>query len=178
MENWKDVEGYEGIYQVSDIGRVRSIDRVTNRGRRLKGKVLSPAPGGRTGDYRSVQLFSLDGKPARKYVHQLVAVAFIGEQPSGCQINHIDEDKSNNSVNNLEWVSASENVNYGTRNNRDAAHKNKAVIQMDPLSMKIIHTYQSATCAEKVTGIRRTHISACCLGNEQTAGGYAWSFVG
>lgn len=176
MEVWKDVDGYEGIYQVSDAGRVRSIDRVTNRGRRLKGRLLSPAPGGRTKEYRSVQLFNLDGKPERKYVHQLVAFAFIGSKPSGCQINHIDENKSNNAANNLEWVSASENINYGVRNRKDAAHKNKAVVQIAPLNMEVVHVYPSATFAEAATGIWRAHISACCLGKQKTAGGYAWRF--
>lgn len=175
MEIWKDVIGYEGIYEVSNEGRVRSIDRVANNGRRYKGKVLSPAPGGRTGEYRSVQLFDLDGKQTRKYVHQLVARAFIGEPLPGDQVNHKDENKSNNAVDNLEWMTASENINYGTRTAKDRAKKSKPVKQIAP-NGEIINTFASATEAQKITGIQRTHISACCLGNIKTAGGFMWGF--
>ena len=176
MEVWKDVCGYEGIYQVSNKGRVRSLNRITNYGRRCKGKVLSQAPGGRTGEYRSVQLFDLDGNGTRKYVHQLVANAFIGAPEEGYQVNHIDENKSNNTADNLEWVTASQNVNYGTRCERDAAHKNKPVIQMLN-DGTIVGKYKSATFAQQKTGIWRTHISACCLGKAETAGGYLWRFA-
>lgn len=175
MEKWKDVVGYEGIYQVSDLGRVRSLDRKTNYGRRCRGKMLSPAPGGRSGGYRSVQLFDLDGKGTRRYVHQLVAWAFIGAPLDGQQVNHIDEDPANNRADNLEWVTASENINHGTRCARDAASKSKPVQQIDASGV-VISSYASATEAQRSTGIWRTHISACCLGKTETAGGYHWRF--
>ena len=174
-EVWKDVVGFEGIYQVSNQGRVRSVDRVTNYGRRCRGKLLSLAPGGRSGRYRSVQMFDLDGKQTRRYVHQLVAWAFIGPPESGKQINHIDENPENNCVENLEYVTASENINYGTRCARDAAKKSKPVLQTDEAG-NVIRVYASATEAQSATGIWRTHISACCLGKSETAGGYHWSF--
>lgn len=176
QEVWKDVVGFEGVYQVSNTGQVRSIDRITNYGRRLKGRVLKQAPGGRTGEYRSIQLFDLEGNGIRKYVHQVVAEAFIGCHRDGYQINHKDENKSNNNVANLEWVTASENINYGTRSLKDAAHKNKAVEQIDE-NGNVINVYISATDAQKKTGIWRTHISGCCLGKNKSAGGFKWRFL-
>lgn len=174
MEIWKNVVGYEGFYEVSSYGRVRSVDRVNYR-RHLKGKMLSQAPGGRDGKYKTVQLFDTAGKCKHKYVHQLVAEAFIGKAPDGFQVNHKDENKSNNCASNLEWVTASQNINYGTRHERDAAHKNKQVEQIS-LNGELICSFKSATEAQRKTGIWRTHISACCLGKQQTAGGYKWRF--
>ena len=173
---WKDVVGFEGIYQVSNEGRVRSLDRVSDRGRRLKGKVLATAPGGRTGEYRSVQLFFLNGDVKREYVHRLVAEAFLGTPKEGLQVNHIDENKANNKVTNLEWVTPSENINYGSRNEKDIAKKSKPVEQLTKAG-KLVARYASATEAQRKTKVWRTHISACCLGKAMSAGGFLWRFA-
>lgn len=126
-EIWKPVLGYEGLYEVSSYGRVKSVDRYVKacyeKYRLHKGKVLSPAKD-RYG-YLSVVL-SYNGKHKTITVHILVAQAFIPNPDDLPIINHKDEDKTNNRVENLEWCTAKYNMNYGTRNIRikDTAIKN------------------------------------------------------
>ena len=113
-EIWKDVKGYEGVYRVSSFGRVRSLDRVSSIGRKLKGKVLKQKV---TKGYNMVSL-SKDGNPKGKTVSRLVAKTFIPNPENKPEVNHIDENKQNNHVDNLEWVTAKENANHGTRKER------------------------------------------------------------
>lgn len=109
MEIWKDIKGYEGSYQVSDLGRVRGLDRVICDGRRLKGRLLSmyinPANG-----YAQINL-SLNGKTKLYEVHKLVAIAFLNHEPCGLKlvVDHIDNDKLNNKLSNLQLISHREN---------------------------------------------------------------------
>ena len=120
MENWKQINGFEGYYEVSNLGRVRSIDRVVvdnvrNCERLLKGKILIQRDNG--SGYKGVQ-FCKEHKLYNKYVHRLVAEAFIPNQDDLPQVNHKDEDKSNNRVDNLEWCTSFYNNEYGTRKKR------------------------------------------------------------
>ena len=116
-EIWRPVVGYEGLYEVSSYGRVRSLDRyVKGKSYRLhKGKVLSPGKNSR--GYLSIVL-SYNGKHKIITVHRLVAQAFLPNPDNFLEINHKDEDKTNNNVTNLEWCDHKYNVNYGTRNIR------------------------------------------------------------
>ena len=118
-EIWRPIVGYEGLYEVSNTGRVRSLDRYVKcdyeKYRLHKGKVLSP---GKDKDgYLSVVL-SCNGKHKKIAVHRLVAQAFIPNPDDLPIINHKDEDKTNNRVDNLEWCTVKYNMNYGTRNIR------------------------------------------------------------
>lgn len=108
-EIWKDVKGYEGLYKVSNFGRVKSLKY--GRERILKT--------GKHGYYLTVSLY-FDNKLKTAKVHRLVAMAFIENPDNKPQVNHLDEDKTNNNVNNLEWVTAKENINYGTAIQRRA----------------------------------------------------------
>ena len=106
MENWKPVVGYEGLYEVSDQGRVRSVDRITRDGRRWKGRVLSTSKVS-SGYLHTV--LSVDGKYDHVYVHRLVADAFVPNPQGKLEVNHKDGNKKNNVASNLEWVTHSEN---------------------------------------------------------------------
>ena len=113
IEEWRPVVGYEGLYEVSNTGQVRSLDRFYYR--LHKGKVLSPAKD-RYG-YLTVTL-NCNGKSKTIKIHRLVAQAFIENPDNLPQVNHKDEDKTNNNVDNLEWCTAKYNVNFGTRQER------------------------------------------------------------
>lgn len=120
IEIWKDIKDYEGLYQVSNLGRVRSLDRVVLQKngflKTIKGKVLSPSKCGnpKYGGYLFVGL-SKENVVKEKYIHRLVAEAFIPNPDNLPQINHKDEDKTNNFVGNLEWCSALTNLTYNNR---------------------------------------------------------------
>ena len=113
-EEWRDIVGYEGYYQVSNLGRVRSVDRVIPRTNqadaRLTGKILGFNPHGHNG-YLCVKL-SKDGQHKNMRVHRLVAEAFIPNPMEKPQIDHIDMNKHNNTADNLRWVSCKENMAY------------------------------------------------------------------
>ena len=181
IEEWRSIEGYEGLYQVSSLGRVRSCDRFVNSngGTRLhKGKVLKP------GMYRVGYLHVVlckEGKPTAFSVHRLVYEAFHGKIPEGMQVNHIDEDKSNNSLNNLNLMTPKENTNWGTCIERRAKsminHKSlsKAVVQYD-LQGNFIAEYPSVCETGRKLGIKQGNISSALKGRIKTAGGYIFRY--
>lgn len=115
MEEWKTIPGYEGLYEVSSYGRVRSVDRYVKYLNGMihlhKGKVLSP--GIRSDGYLQVSL-CCNGKYKTISVHRLIAQTFLPNPDNLPMINHKDEDKTNNNVDNLEWCTAKYNSNYGT----------------------------------------------------------------
>lgn len=118
LEQWKDIQGYEGLYQVSNKGRVRSIDRVIKHYPKdyfQKGRVLKSALS--KNGYPMVILVNHNERKTRN-VHRLVAETFIVNPNNFPEVNHKDEDKTNNSVENLEWCTRKYNANYGTRNMR------------------------------------------------------------
>lgn len=119
MENeiWKDVKGFEGFYQVSSNGNVRSLDRHVQRGNSLqfvKGKILKPVPNVKSG-YLTVG-FKNGLASKRLYVHRLVAALFLENPENKPQVNHLDGDKSNCHFNNLEWATSLENHEHAWAN--------------------------------------------------------------
>lgn len=161
MVIWRPVRDYEDLYEVSNDGRVRNIQ--TKR-------ELSMHDNGY--GYMTV-LFSRKGRYFHKKIHRLVAEAFIPNSCGHRYVNHIDENKSNNKVNNLEWCTASHNVNHGTRNRRVAQKLAKPVVQFDG---KIFVVWDSIIEASRKTGVNNSHISSCCKGERKTAGGYKWRY--
>ena len=115
MEIWKDIEGYEGLYQVSNKGRIKSLNRIDSRGRKVNEKILSSKPNNK--GYLRVHLYK-NGKRKPFSVHRLVAIAFIPNPNNLLEVNHKDENKENNTVDNLEWCDRKYNANYGSRNER------------------------------------------------------------
>lgn len=108
MEIWKDIKGYEGSYQVSDLGNVRSLERTGYTGKKINGRLLKQNPNNK--GYLSVNLF-LEGKGKTRSVHQLVAESFLNHEACGLKlvVDHIDNDKLNNQLNNLQVITNREN---------------------------------------------------------------------
>ena len=115
MEEWRSIPGYEGLYEVSSYGRVRSLDRYDSRNCFRKGRIMKQNNDGR--GYMSVQL-CLDGKIKKYLVHRLVIQTFILNPDNLPEVNHKDENPGNNNVDNLEWCNHSYNINYGTRKDK------------------------------------------------------------
>ena len=117
-ETWKDIQGYEGLYQVSDLGRIRSLDRVVNakNGSKQTKKSRILVQEITIHGYCRVRIFNCDGKAKHYAVHRLVLSAFNGA--SDLPVNHINEIKTDNRLVNLEYCTAKENCNHGTRNER------------------------------------------------------------
>lgn len=181
IEYWRPVVGYEGLYEVSNKGRVRSLDRYIkdrngNYTHFLKGRILSQATI-RKG-YKQVQL-SKDGTQTPKRVHRLVAEAFIPNPLNLPQINHKDCNPSNNSVENLEWCDAKYNSNYGDRTekvkigNINNPSKSKRVNQFD-LDGVLLKTWPSLSEAARIYS--RT-IGDAVRGRQRTSNGFVWRYA-
>jgi len=109
MEIWKDIQGYEGLYQVSNLGNIKSLKRLDSIGRRVRERILKFKTN-RHG-YHNVQLYN-NGESKALKVHRIVALAFIEKKQERLEVNHIDGVKTNNNVSNLEWCNRSENVKH------------------------------------------------------------------
>ena len=175
-EIWKDIVGYENLYQVSNLGNVRSLDRIVkgrnNSDRLIKGKMLKAKKG--NNPYLFVNL-TVNNKGNNKLIHRLVATAFIPNPNNYPQVNHLNENVNDNRANNLEWVLPRENANYGTRNQRISQIKSKSVLQFD-LNGNLIAEYESQTQAAKLNNCYQYAISYCCLGKWKTYKGYIWKY--
>lgn len=180
-EIWKDITGYEGLYQVSNLGRVRSLDRYVTHSRGVvkyirKGCVLKQNTD--KGGYKYVGLYK-DGKVKYIKVHRLVAQVFLHNPDNLPEVNHIDENKSNNRVDNIEWCSHKQNCNHGTRNERMSKNKlnyqsySKPVLQYTK-DGQFVAEYPSIAEAER--NIKLTNIQSVLNGNRKTAGGYIWKY--
>lgn len=162
METWVKVEGFEN-YEVSGNGYVRNAQT---------GEFLKPTLN--TWGYPSVTLCS-NGKRRNMTVHRLVAEAFIPNPYNLPEVNHLDENKTNNSVPNLEWTTKKENMNYGTRTQRANAKKFKCVVQYT-LAGEVVKNWDSVKDAEQA-GFHHSAISACCHGQRKSHGGFAWRYA-
>lgn len=176
-EEWRDIIGYEGKYQVSCFGRVRSVERVikTNRlniTKLVKGRIMKLKL--RREGYLEVNLW-LDGKYKTHKVHRLVAMAFIVNPNNYKEINHKDENKANNHINNLEWCTSKYNANYGGRNKRCALSKSKAVVQLN-IAGEVIARHVSLTAAGASVGGNAQGVFLCVKGKINTYKGFIWKY--
>ena len=169
-EIWKDITGYEGLYQVSDQGRVKSLKR---KGRR-KERILKPFYSG--GGYLFVCLSDGTGGQKWYYIHRLVGETFLPKREGKDDINHKDEDKTNNNTWNLEWVSRKENCNFGTRNERIAKANGKLVAQYTK-DGTFIKVWPSAAEAKRQLGFYKSGITQVANGKRKTANGYVWKYI-
>jgi hypothetical protein len=168
MEIWKDIVGYENLYQVSNFGRIKSLPKtiviyngaITTR----KEKILKP--GTRAKFYKFVTL--TNGKESKHFgVHRLVANAFIPNPNNYPEVNHKDENPENNRFDNLEWCDRAYNINYS---------KAKAVVMCN-LDGVEIKRFSSIKKAHDETGISRTAINNTLKGYTRTSGGYKWRYA-
>lgn len=170
-EIWKDIAGYEGLYQVSSFGRVKSF----NYRRTGKEQCLKPTPD--KDGYLKVTLRK-NGKGQQLFVHRLVAEAFIPNPNNLPEINHKDENPENNCVSNLEWISHKDNIKYGTRNERVAKKLRNRKDQSKPvLCVESGKIYTSQREAARQTGAYQTSITQCCRGKLKTTKGYHWRYA-
>lgn len=169
-EVWKDIRGYEGLYQVSNHGRVKSLGNKKTR----KEKLLKASKDG--AGYLMIWLYK-EGKALSKTVHRLVAIAFVNGYKDGLHVNHIDECKINNKASNLEWVTQMQNNNHGTHNKKLSVANGKPIIQYD-LEGNEIARFHGAREASRQTGIANSNICNCCNcdKNYSHAGGYIWRY--
>lgn len=176
-EIFKDIEGYEGLYQISNLGNVKSL----NYHRTGKERILKPAK--KDNGYLFIGLHK---NRNIKYflIHRLVASSFLPNPNKLKEINHINENKIDNRVENLEWINHKDNMKYGNRSVKELETKNKnssinaekPIIQLSKYGIEI-GRYKSINEAERQTGINQSSIGRCCKGKYNSAGGYIWKYL-
>ncbi|WP_353891834.1 NUMOD4 motif-containing HNH endonuclease [Lactococcus lactis subsp. lactis] len=169
---WKSVKGFEGQYEVSNTGLVKSLKGKTERIMKPKRKKIIKKDGSVELGYEEL-ILSNKGVQYSKLVHRLVAQAFIPNTENKPEVNHIDEDKGNNSVENLEWNTHEENSNHGTKNIRSANKQSMAVIGVDERG-NIVEIHSSLRSAERLTGFGHASISACTNGKSAKYKNLEW----
>lgn len=183
-EEWRDIKGYEGLYQVSNYGRVKSLEKdyVTNGAVRHQKEIIKKLV--ETKGYFCTNL-SKNGNLKHFLVHRLVANAFIPNPNNLPQVNHKDEVKTNNHVENLEWCDAKYNVNYGTRNKNDSEKKKGIIPKGTP--PKLVYQYTLDDELVKVwdsvsecgrNGFNKGAVAACCrnVHGYDKYKGFKWSY--
>lgn len=169
-EIWKDIQGFEGFYQVSNLGRVRSLQRTTSHGRGLQSRILK-------GDQRmeghlQVVLYR-DGRRKTRYIHHLVLEAFVGTRPAGTECCHNDGQPSNNRVSNLRWDTRSNNLLDAYKHHArqpGGGRPKRRVLRSDGVQ------FESIQQAARVTGCSHGHIVQNCQGLRPQAGGFTWQY--
>lgn len=175
IEEWRDVVGFEGLYQVSNLGRVKSLPRKVPFGvayRITEETILKPHQ--MRHGYMSVGL-KVHNKPKYMTVHRLVAMAFIPNPDKLPHINHKDEDKTNNCVDNLEWCTAKYNNNFGTKKERQVQKRSKEVVGYNKDGIEVMR-FPSSMEAER-NGYNRTSIWLCCNGKYKQHKGFTWKYA-
>ena len=162
-EIWKDIKDYEGLYQVSNLGRVKRI---------TTGRVLKPLK--HANGYLMVKL-SKNSIVYTKTVHRLVAEAFIPNPEHKSEINHIDENKTNNNVSNLEWMTRKENINHGTRTERMSKTQSIPIIATSIKTGECKEFYGARECARQL-GLTHGNITSVLKGRYKQTGGYTFKY--
>ena len=184
-EEWRDIKGYEGIYQISDCGRVKSLERIVPWGkgiRHIKEKFLRVKK--KKSGYLFYCLYSGNGTVKYEHAHRLVAQAFIPNPLQKKDVNHIDGNKSNNCVDNLEWATRSENQIHAynvlkrTRehpigwDNKLAKH----IVQLN-LDGTFVKKWASSCDFQRQTGKTEANVRRCLTGKMKTAYGFRWMYL-
>lgn len=189
QEIWKPIKEYENLYMISNLGKVKSLDRITQNGSGKfikKGRLLKNHINNKGYEY----MYLKDRERIKKvYVHRLVAQAFIPNPNNKKEVNHIDCNPLNNKVNNLEWVSHKENMAYMSKLGRSnktgewlekIKQKNiengKSVLQIDPNTNEIINIFKTIQSV-KENGYRQGDVCRCCKGIRKKHKGFIWRYI-
>lgn len=162
QEIWKDIKSYEGLYQVSNLGNVKS--NYTNKNLKFIGK-----------EYKCVKLYK-NKEGNTFYIHRLVAELFIDNPDNKYQVNHKDENKYNNKVDNLEWCTHKENMNYGKKQDRESISKTKYNILQYDLEGNFIKEWFNLREIIQNTNYKKGNIMLCCRKTYKQAYGYKWEY--
>lgn len=184
-EIWKDIDGYDGLYRISNEGRILSMKFGPQKLKNTSPKIMKQSIS--SSGYLHVQLYK-NGKSSTKLIHILVANAFIPNLLNKPEVNHIDGNKKNNSANNLEWVTKSENAQHAIKNGLkpkplmsgkcgSLSPVSKPVLQCDDFG-NIIKVWDCAGDAAKFYGCRTNSIYRCISGTRKTCKGYVWKHKG
>ena len=179
-EIWRDIEGYEGLYQISNLGNVKSL----NYNKTGKEKILKN--GKDRGGYLQVNLWK-NGNGKNYLIHRLVAEAFLPNSDNKPEIDHINTNKTDNRICNLRWCTHKENSNNSLtidkmsknahfKNKFGIEHPNSKPIIQFTLDGKLVRKWDSAMDAHRELGINRNCICQCCKGKYKTANGYIWRY--
>lgn len=185
QEIWKDIPNYENLYQVSNLGNVRCLcfgSRNIKKSNKIK--LLHPTPSNH--GYYKVELYK-EGKSKMFYVHRIVAIVFIPNPYNKSQVNHIDGNKSNNNVLNLEWCSPSENqkhaISIGLRTKSPMIgktgklnHRSVKIMQFS-LNGDFIKQWDCISDAMRFYNINSQSMYSCLKGKTKTAKGYIWKYL-
>lgn len=178
MKSGKTLNGYEGLYQISNTGKVKSLPKPMTNGKGnyyRKEKILKPIT--QDNGYFTVTLYN-NKKGVIYYIHKLVAETFISNPNNLPVVNHKDENKLNNNIDNLEWCTDEYNLNYGTRNKSISESMiNNPAHSTPVLCVETGITYPSMQEVERLLKIHNSHICDCCKGRRKRAGGYHWKYV-
>lgn len=168
MEVWKNIKGYDGLYEISNWGNVKSLNyNNTGKSQMLKPRYVR-------GRYKAVTLCK-DCYHKQITIHRLVAQAFIPNPNNYPQVNHIDEDISNNHMDNLEWCTSEYNLKYGTRNDKISRALSISVIGTNIKTREEL-ILPSATYGNSI-GFDHSCIIKCCKGHRKTHKGYTWRYA-
>lgn len=172
LEIWKAVVGYEGLYEVSNLGRVRSLKGHNNFDRV---KILAQHHSNVKVPYKTVTLYNRNKGRTTYNVHRLVATAFIPNPDNLECVNHKDENTFNNNSTNLEWCTKGYNVTYGTATKRAAQKRWKKVIFLN--GTEIVHQFESVLAAGEFFGVRPQSIARAARGVRGSFHGFTVKYV-
>lgn len=172
-EEWKEIKGFENLYAVSNLGRIKSLYRKRITGGVLRERILHP--GINRHGYCSVSLCK-DGVIRQYKIHRLVAMAFIPNPQNYPIINHKNEIKTDNRVENLEWCDSSYNINYGGCIEKLKKNKFHPIRQMNE-NCKFVAIFPSAKQAGRELSLDYRAICKCANGRQKTCGGFKWEWV-